>query len=96
MKAELSNSVILNSLKSWLISYSVDPNPSESSTNTIANIIPLSRNNIGFFCGPEAGLTVEEEKVLKTYSAHSINLGKNILRSRDVLSFAAIFFRSLT
>lgn len=69
---------------------------SESSTNTIANIIPLSRNNIGFFCGPEAGLTVKEEKVLKTYSAHSINLGKNILRSRDVLSFAAIFFRSLT
>lgn len=69
---------------------------SESSTKTIADIIPLPTNNIKFFCGPEAGLTEQEEKILMQYSAYCINLGKNILRSRDVLSFASIFFRSLT
>lgn len=34
-KAELSSKVILNNLKSWFMSYSVDPKPYESRTITL-------------------------------------------------------------
>jgi RsmE family RNA methyltransferase len=70
---------------------------SEKGEQTIQTISYTPLKTIHFFCGPEAGLTEKEESsLLQNNTVQSIKLGENTLRSCDVLSFASIFFRSLS
>lgn len=55
-----------------------------------------SDKTISFFCGPEAGFSEKEELLLRnTSQCQLVKLSNFILRSCDVISFAAIFFRSI-